>query len=75
MTLRNIVWTDENDKLLCREFLLYEPYKFKARTKELGNVSNIIANNLNIMVNENFAVGQRAVRERFTLIAGKFEEK
>ena len=70
-----MVWTDVKDKLLCREILLCEPYKFKARTKERGNVWKIIANNLNIMADENFAVDQRAVRERFTLIAEKFEKK
>ena len=31
--------------------------------------------NLNIMADENFAVDQRVVRERFTLIAEKFEKK
>ena len=70
-----MVWTHVKDELLCREILLCEPYKFKARTKERGNVWKIIANNLIIMTNENFAVDQRAVRERFTLIAEKFEKK
>ena len=65
-----MVWTDEKDELLCQE-----PYKFKARKKERGNVWKIIANNLNIMADENFAVDQNAVRERFTLIAEKFEKK
>ena len=35
----------------------------------------IIANNLNIMAYQNFAVDHRAVREHTTLIAGKFEKK
>ena len=70
-----MVWTDVKDELLCREILLCEPYKFKARTKERENVWKIIANNLNIMADKNFAVDQRAVRERFTLIAEKFEKK
>ena len=65
-----MVWTDEKDELLCQE-----PYKFKARQKERGNVWKIIANNLNIMADEKFAVDQSAVRERFTLIAEKFEKK
>ena len=65
-----MVWTDQKDELLCQE-----PYKFKARKKERGNVWKIIANNLNIMADEKFAVDQSAVRERFTLIAEKFEKK
>lgn len=55
--------------------LLCEPNKFKARTKERGNGWKIIANIINIMADENFAVDQRAVRECFTLIAEKFEKK
>ena len=55
--------------------LLCEPNKFKARTKERGNGWKIIANNINIMADENFAVDQRAARECFTLIAEKFEKK
>ena len=43
-----------------------KPYKFKARTKERGNVWEIIANNINIMANKNSAVDQRGVRERST---------
>ena len=70
-----MVWTDVKDELLFREILLCEPYKFQARTKERRNVWKIIANNLNIMADENFAGDQRAVRERFALIAKKFEEK
>ena len=57
------------------ENLVMGTFKFKARTKERENVWKIIANNLNIMVNENFAVDRRAVRERFSLIADKFEKK
>ena len=67
-----MVWTDVKDELLCRENLLCE---FEARTKERGNVWKIIASNLNIMADENFAVDQRAVGERFTLIAENFEKK
>ena len=70
-----MVWTDVKDELLFREILICEPYKFQARTKERRNVWKIIANNLNIMADENFAGDQRAVRERFALIAKKFEEQ
>lgn len=61
-----MVWTDEKDELLCQKIFLCEPYKFKARTKERGNVWEIIANNINIMANKNSAVDQRGVRERST---------
>lgn len=55
-----MVLKDEKDKLLCRE-ILCELYKFKVRTKEHGNVWEIIANSLNIMANENFALDLRTV--------------
>ena len=69
-----MVWTDKKDELFCREILLWEPYKFKVRTKERGNVWKIIANNLNIMADKS-AVDQCAARERFTLTAEKNEKK
>ena len=47
-----MVWTDKREELFCREILLWEPYKFKFRTKERGNVWKIIANNLNIMADK-----------------------
>ena len=69
-----MVWTNKKDELLCQEILLCEPHKLKARTKGRGNVWKIIANNLKIMADEKIAVDQRAVRERFTLIAKKFKK-
>ena len=47
-----MVQTNEKNKLLCREILLCETYKFKARIKEHGNVWKILANNLNIIADE-----------------------
>ena len=32
-----MVWTKEKDELLCREVLLLEPYKFKARSRGRGS--------------------------------------
>ena len=59
------------DELLCREILLFEPYKFKARTREKGNSWKAIANNL-ISLDE-FKVHARAVRERCCVIKAHFE--
>ena len=63
-----MVWADEKNELLYRETLFSKPYKFKARIKKHGHVWKIIADNLN-MADENFLIDERAVRERFTLIA------
>ena len=70
-----MVWNTQKDDLLCREILLYEPYKYKPRTKERSLVWKYIAESLNSISNEVFNVDARAVRERFTLIAEKFEKR
>ena len=57
------------DELLCREILLFEQYKFKARTREKGNSWKAIANNLNSL--DEFKVDARVVRERYSVIKKK----
>ena len=42
-----MVWDDQKDELLCRDILLLEPYKFKARTREKGDLWKAISDNLN----------------------------
>ena len=44
---RIMVWNNEKDKLFCREVLIREPYQYKARSKERGNVWKQIADCLN----------------------------
>ena len=58
-----IVWNDQKDELLCREILVLEPYKFKARTREKGNMWKAIADNVIFLAG--FKVDARAVRERY----------
>ena len=68
-----MVWNDQQDELLCREILLFEPYKFKVRAREKGNSWKAIADNLNSL--DGFKVDARAVRERYGVIKAHFEPK
>ena len=68
-----MAWNDQKDELLCREILLFEPYKFKARTREKGNSWKAMADNLNSI--DGFKVDARAVRERDGVIKAHFEAK
>ena len=72
-----MVWNNEKDELLCREVLLLEPYQFKVRSRERGNVWKNIADALNRISTENiyFRVDARAVRERCALLINRQIEK
>ena len=70
-----MVWNNEKDETLCKEVLLFEPFRFKARTKERGNAWKSIAENLNEMKSLHFKVDSRAVRERFGVIQAHYEVK
>ena len=59
-------WNDEKDVALLREILCEEPYQYKPKSKERGNVWSKIAGNLNDL--PSFNVTQRAVRDRFNLL-------
>ena len=69
MPKKIIVWNDQKDELLCREILVLEPYKFKARTREW----KAIADNLNFL--DGFKVDVRAVRERYGVNKAHFKAK
>ena len=71
-----MAWTYEHDILLCREILVEEPFRFKAGTREKGQVWDKIANNLNKnCTGLRFSVNQRGVRDRFTVIERSFKRK
>ena len=74
---RIIVWNNEKDELLFREVLLMEPYQYKARSWEQGNVWKQIADALNLISTENtfFRVDAHVVRERCSLLTNCQPEK
>ena len=66
-------WNDEKDVALLREILCEEPYQYKPKSKERGNVWSKIAGNLNDL--PSFNVTQRAVRDRSNLLIIKHKQK
>ena len=66
-------WSDDKDKILLREIIVEEPYKFKPKSKERGNIWTVIATHLNEFAN--FNVNQRSVRDQFNLLATKYKQK
>ena len=74
---KSMQWTREHDILLCREVLALEVYKHtKKGTNEAGRLWDEIAKNLRGCQTVRFKsnLTQRAVRERFNLIQGRFKE-
>lgn len=69
-------WTREHDILLCREVLGLQVYKHKKGTNEAGRLWEEIAKKLRGFETVRFKsnLSQRAVRERFNLIQGRFKE-
>ena len=74
---RIMVWNNEKDELLFLEVLLMEPYPYKARSWEQGNVWKQIADALNLISTENtfFRVNAHVVRERCSLLTNCQAEK
>ena len=61
--------------MLCREILLYEPYNYKSGTVQRGEAWRLIASSLNSYEDLKFTVTQRAVREKYNLLAEKYKKK
>ena len=70
-----MIWTEDKDDMLLREVMLFEPFKFKPRTKERGTAWKAIADNLNKYDSALFKVDQRSVRERFGILKARVESK
>ena len=70
-----MAWNDQKDDSLCKEILLFEPYRYKVRTKEKRNAWTAIADSLNEIKSQNFQVDQRAVRDRFNILKSRYVSK
>ena len=53
-------WTTDHDVIMCREVLVSEPYKFKARTPERGQSWESVAQQLNGIHQPSFRVTARS---------------
>ena len=70
-----MMWTSENDVLLCREILVEEPFCFKIGTRERGQCWDRIASSLNTLGSPRFWVDQRAVRDRYLKLERGFKRR
>lgn len=68
-------WTTDHDVIMCREVLVSEPYKFKARTPERGQSWESVAQQLNGIHQPSFRVTARSVRDQFSLLSTKYAQK
>ena len=72
-----MVWNSEKDELLCREVLLMEPYQYKTRSREQGNLWKQIPDALNVISTKKifFRVNFRAVLDRCAFLINCQTEK
>ena len=69
-------WTEEHDRLMCREILAVDPFTgTKKGTVQRGAKWKIIADHLLDILEPKFKVDSRAVRDRYQLLAQKLRKK
>ena len=70
-------WIKDQDLILLKENLLFEPYSQKRGSPELGSVSEQIAESLNGLREDKslFKVSQRSVRDRFNVLKNNFAKR
>ena len=68
-------WSERHDVLLCREILVVNPFTTKKKTVHRGAKWSEVAEALNSVSDPVFKVDQRAVRERYNLLAQKLRRK
>ena len=69
-------WTDEMDILFrLREILAEEPYQYKPKRKERGQIWKRTAYNLNTLKEPKFTVNHRSVRDRYNILEKKYSKK
>ena len=69
-------WTEEHDKLMCREILAVDPFTgTKKGTVQRGAKWKEVVDNLMAIDSPKFKVHVKAVRDRYNLISRKLREK
>ena len=73
---RNVMfWTEEHDKLMCREILAVDPFSgMKKGTVQRGSKWKVIEN-LTAIETPTFKVDTRSVRDRYNLLSQKLRKK
>ena len=70
-------WTERHDTILCREILIHNPFQNKKSSIQRGQVWKNIAERLVTVKEVRFKadLDQRAVRDRYNLLANKLRRK
>ncbi|KAK2567110.1 hypothetical protein P5673_008908 [Acropora cervicornis] len=70
-------WTERHDTILCREILIHNPFQNKKSSIQRGQVWKNIAERLVTVKEVQFKadLDQRAVRDRYNLLANKLRRK
>ena len=70
-------WTERHDTILCREILIHNPFQNKKSSIQRGQVWKNIAEQLVTVKEVRFKadLDQRAVRDRYNLLANKLRRK
>ena len=70
-------WTKDQNLILLKEILLFEPYTHKKESPERGRVWEQIAESLNGQRQDKimFKVSQRSVRDRYNLLASNYTKR
>ncbi|XP_033119127.1 uncharacterized protein LOC117118596 isoform X2 [Anneissia japonica] len=64
-------WNDEKDIIMLRKIMVRDPFQFKARTQQRGNVWKEIAAELQRCPAMNFQGDARAIRDRWNILKYK----
>ena len=70
-----MIWTESHNFSLVREILLFEPWLHRHSTPERGQIWKRIAESLNQIKEPCFKVNDRPVRDHYTLLEKKFNQK
>ena len=66
-------WTEQKDMMVARQILLCEIFQYRFGSKERGSVWSQIATDVN--THPGFTVSQRAVRDRYGILAKKAKKR
>ena len=68
-------WTEEHEKMLCREIIVNDLFQHKDMTRERGQCLDNIADTLNAVTTVFFKVDQRAIRDKLKKLLKEFIAK
>lgn len=70
-----MVWTDQHNEVLLQEMYLFEPWKYKWRSKQQVQVWERISESLNEHESPRFTVNQKSVHNHYILLEKEQKKK